>query len=80
MGAMNGYQDSIFTVELFPDPAPPVSSSANGPPPDVVPDSYDRLDFTRPVRELKPHYHSTSTLRSRGTSSNRNRCVIILSL
>ena len=48
------------------DSAAVSSSSANGlPPPDVVPvDSYDRLDFTRPVRELKPHYHSTSTLRS----------------
>ena len=26
--------------------------------------SYDRLDFSRPAQELKPHYHSTSTLKS----------------
>ena len=26
--------------------------------------SYDRLDFARPRSELKPHYHSTNTLRS----------------
>ena len=63
-------------MNLFPEPDAPISSSsANGPPPDVVPDSYDRLDFTRPVRELKPHYHSTSTLRSR----SRNRYEVIFS-
>ena len=55
----------IYAIVRPADPAAVSSSSANGlPPPDVVPDSYDRLDFTRPVRELKPHYHSTSTLRS----------------
>ena len=26
--------------------------------------SYDKLDFTRPSENLKPHYHSSSTLRS----------------
>ena len=26
--------------------------------------SYDKLDFTRPLQENKPHYHSSSTLKS----------------
>ena len=26
--------------------------------------SYDKLDFSRPAENLKPHYHSSSTLRS----------------
>ena len=26
--------------------------------------SYDKLDFTRPLEENKPHYHSSSTLKS----------------
>ena len=26
--------------------------------------SYDQLDFSRPSRDLKQHYHSTSTLKS----------------
>ena len=26
--------------------------------------SYDKLDFTRPADNLRPHYHSTSTLKS----------------
>ena len=31
--------------------------------------SYDQLDFSRPSREHKPHYHSTSTLKSLKSSS-----------
>ena len=34
------------------------------PPRPMVETSYDKLDFSRPAAELKPHYHSTSTLKS----------------
>ena len=36
--------------------------------------SYDRLDFTRPTADLKPHYHSTSTLRSVKSTSKSREC------
>ncbi len=34
------------------------------------PESYDRLDFSRPNADLRPHYHSTSTLKSVKSSGN----------
>jgi len=37
--------------------------------------SYDQLDFSRPSRDLKQHYHSTSTLKS-VKSSNGSRNLI----
>jgi len=33
-------------------------------------ESYDRLDFSRPMQDLKPHYQSTDTLRSRSRNSS----------
>ena len=33
-------------------------------------ESYDRLDFTRPIQDLKPHYQSTDTIRSRSRNSS----------
>jgi len=35
--------------------------------------SYDKLDFTRPERELRPHYTSSSTLRSVKSNSPNSR-------
>ena len=36
--------------------------------------SYDKLDFSRPAAELKPHYHSTSTLKSvKSTTVSKSR-------
>jgi len=35
-------------------------------------DSYDHLDFSRPLHELKPHYLSTDTLRSQKSRSSRS--------
>ena len=35
--------------------------------------SYDKLDFSRPAAELKPHYHSTSTLKSVKSSVSKSR-------
>ena len=40
----------------------------------MVETSYDKLDFSRPAAELKPHYHSTSTLKSvKSTSVSKSR-------
>ena len=38
--------------------------------------SYDKLDFTRPERELRPHYTSSSTLRSVKSNSPNSRCLM----
>ena len=44
------------------------------PPRPTVETSYDKLDFSRPAAELKPHYHSTSTLKSvKSTSVSKSR-------
>ena len=44
------------------------------PPRPMVETSYDKLDFSRPAAELKPHYHSTSTLKSvKSTSVSKSR-------
>ena len=44
------------------------------PPRRMVETSYDKLDFSRPAAELKPHYHSTSTLKSvKSTSVSKSR-------
>ena len=37
--------------------------------------SYDQLDFSRPSRELKHHYHSTSTLKSVKSSGESKNLI-----
>jgi hypothetical protein len=41
--------------------------------------SYDKLDFSRPTAELKPHYHSTSTLKSVKSSTKSKELMSIQS-
>ena len=62
---------------------PPVGASADAADPAEAADgvaesmltSYDQLDFSRPSRELKHHYHSTSTLKSVKSSGESKHLI-----
>jgi len=58
--AIDELKESTLEDNIYEELKKRISANAE----QILDESYDRLDFSRPIHELKPHYQSTDTIKS----------------